>query len=177
MSKNNFKTSFSKLFFVACVIFWISVAQGFTKEKTDRRDSRFLSSKPMQQTILALAQGECLQNRETLAAPEKFLSMANPLPLTEESINKAEALYQNQARPIACKVCHGINGDGKGDPDFESNPPARNFSCTETMKRLSDGQLFWIIKNGSPNTSMFAFSDLSNDQIWQLIHYIRRFSK
>ena len=32
-------------------------------------------------------------------------------------------------------------------------------------------------KNGSKNTSMYAFSDLSNHQIWQLIHYVRTFAK
>jgi len=42
---------------------------------------------------------------------------------------------------------------------------------------LPDGQLFWIIRNGSPKTSMFAFPSLTDDQVWQLIHYIRQFSK
>ena len=28
-------------------------------------------------------------------------------------------------------------------------PPARNFLSGQTMKDLSGGQLFWIIKNGS----------------------------
>lgn len=151
MKKNNLKKTFPILFFVICGIFWISEAQALTHV--------------------------CSQNRQTPTAPDLFLSMANPLPFTEEYLKKGEVLYQNQSRPIACKVCHGINGDGKGDPDFESSPPARDFSCAKTMKTLSDGQLFWIIKNGSPNTSMFSFVTLSNEQVWQLIHYIRQFSK
>ena len=44
------------------------------------------------------------------------------------------------------------------------------------MKELPDGQLFWIIRNGSQGTAMPAFKNLHDDQIWQLIHYLRHFS-
>ncbi len=124
-----------------------------------------------------LAKGNCPQNRQTPTAPGNFLNMVNPLPFNEKSFKSGEKLYLEQAKPIACIFCHGVKGNGEGDPDFESTPPARNFSCAQTMKQLPDGQLFWIIRNGSPNTSMFAFSNFSDDQIWQLIHYIRQFSK
>jgi len=45
------------------------------------------------------------------------------------------------------------------------------------MDPLPDGQLFWIIKKGSPGTSMPAFKNLEEEQIWQLIHYLRNYSK
>jgi hypothetical protein len=41
------------------------------------------------------------------------------------------------------------------------------------MEQISDGQLFWIIKNGSKGTSMPPYSKLSDRKIWQLIQYIR----
>jgi len=41
------------------------------------------------------------------------------------------------------------------------------------MKDISDGQLYWVIKNGSVGTGMMAFSGMPDNQIWQLIHYIR----
>ena len=44
------------------------------------------------------------------------------------------------------------------------------------MAQISDGQLFWIIKNGSAGTLMPEFIDLSDKSIWQLIIYIREFS-
>lgn len=120
---------------------------------------------------------DCPQTRKTLSAPSKFLMRANPLPIDELNIEAGRKLYNQEAKPITCKTCHGIKGNGMGDTDFESTPPARNFTCTKMMNKIPDGQLFWIIKNGSKNTSMFAFSDLSDKQVWQLIHYIRRFSK
>ena len=123
------------------------------------------------------ANEKCPQKRKTPGAPNKFLTLKNPLPPSTSTLKSGKNLFQNQAKPIACKTCHGITGNGKGDPDFESTPPARNFTCAKIMGALPDGQLFWIIRNGSPTTSMFAYSDLSDDQIWQMIHYIRQFSK
>ncbi len=120
---------------------------------------------------------ECPQTRKTPTAPKEFLNMQNPLPNNDKNLKSAENLFQEKAKPIACKFCHGVKGNGEGDPDFESTPSARNFTCATTMDKLPDGQLFWIIRNGSKNTSMFAFSDLSDQQIWQLVHYIRAFGK
>jgi len=57
------------------------------------------------------------------------------------------------------------------------NPTPRNFTCGETMRNLLDGQLFWIIKKGSPDTGMMAFSGMPDNQIWQLIQYIRTLAK
>jgi len=120
---------------------------------------------------------ECPQTRKTATAPQEFLTLQNPLPLNDTALKAGENLFQNRAKPIACKFCHGTEGDGKSDPDFESSPPPRNFTCKETMGKLPDGQLFWVIKNGSKNTSMFAFSGLSDNQIWQLVHYVRSLGK
>ena len=120
---------------------------------------------------------KCPQTRKTPTAPQNFLSLQNPLPLNDKNLESAEKLFQEKTKPIACKFCHGVTGNGEGDPDFESTPSARNFTCAATMDKLPDGQLFWIIKNGSKNTSMFSFSDLSDKQIWQLVHYIRAFGK
>jgi mono/diheme cytochrome c family protein len=44
------------------------------------------------------------------------------------------------------------------------------------MNDIPDGQLFWIIRNGSKGTAMPAFKDLKDEQIWHLILYIRSFA-
>jgi mono/diheme cytochrome c family protein len=120
---------------------------------------------------------DCPQERKTKKAPAKFLKMNNPLPPDAANLEAGADLFHKKAKPIACKVCHGVKGDGTGDADFASTPPARIFTCKKTMEALPDGQLFWIIKKGSKNTSMFSFASLSDDQVWQLIHYIRQFAK
>jgi len=56
-------------------------------------------------------------------------------------------------------------------------PPPRDFTCGETMRDLPDGQLFWIIKNGSPGTGMPAFAGMSDEQAWQIIQRIRTLAR
>ena len=120
--------------------------------------------------------GECPQERKTKKAPRLFYDLKNPLLESVENKTKGKLLYEKTALPLQCIHCHGINGTGVGDPDFESTPKSRNFTCKTTMAQISDGQLFWIIKNGSVGTSMPEFTDLSDKSIWQLIIYIREFS-
>ena len=121
--------------------------------------------------------GVCPQPRKTARAPGKFRKMKNPLPSTPADIEAGETLYQQTALPLACVNCHGAKGDGQGPMGAALNPPPRNFTCGETMNDLSDGQLFWIIKKGSPGTGMMAFSGMPDNQIWQLISYIRSLAK
>ena len=117
--------------------------------------------------------GTCPQPRKTQQAPPEFLSKKNPLPATPAHAQDGQKLYMETAKPLACAQCHGNKGDGQGPAGMMLVPPPRNFTCAKTMKDLSDGQLFWIIKNGSPGTGMMPFAGLADDEIWKLIHYIR----
>ncbi|MGQ0666975.1 MAG: c-type cytochrome, partial [Nitrospiraceae bacterium] len=41
----------------------------------------------------------------------------------------------------------------------------------------TEGELFWVIKHGSPGTAMIGFGQvLSDEEIWALIQYERRFA-
>ncbi|GJL67955.1 MAG: hypothetical protein NPIRA06_05900 [Nitrospirales bacterium] len=121
--------------------------------------------------------GVCPQPRNTKRAPGKFRNMTSPLPDSQEHIKAGEKLYHETAQPLACTQCHGNKGDGQGPMGAALNPHPRNFTCGETMKDISDGQLYWIIKNGSPGTGMMAFSGMPDNQIWQVIQYIRTLAK
>lgn len=121
--------------------------------------------------------GICPQERKTVKAPDKYLKMKNPLEATPQNILAGKTLFQVDAHPTACRVCHGVSGDGLGILFHRIEPKPRNFTCIHTMDDLSDGQLFWVIKNGSPGTEMPSFSYLEDDQVWELILYLRSFSK
>ena len=120
---------------------------------------------------------QCPQNRTTPDAPAKFAELKNPLEATEKRIKKGEVLFIDTAQPMQCLHCHGARGDGTGELGLQADPPARNFTCAETMKSVSDGQMFWVIKNGIEGTAMPAYPDLADWQIWVLIHYVRQFGK
>ena len=119
------------------------------------------------------APGLCPQTRETIPAPEEYSLTKNILQPTKENLLAGNNLFNSKAKPIACVICHGIKGDGIGLIFPRLEPFPRNFTCYQTMKGVSDGQLFWIIKNGSHGTQMQGFIKLEDKQIWQLIMYIR----
>ncbi|PIQ95732.1 MAG: cytochrome C [Nitrospinae bacterium CG11_big_fil_rev_8_21_14_0_20_56_8] len=120
--------------------------------------------------------GVCPQERFTPSAPQGILQTPNPLEPTPDNIEKGRAFFQTDAQPTACKVCHGPGGNGMGMMAPGLNPPPRNFTCVETMKAVSDGQMFWIIKNGGEGTGMPAYKFHKDEEIWQIIQYIRSLS-
>lgn len=121
--------------------------------------------------------GVCPQPRKTQQAPSEFLAKTNPLPVSAEQVQAGKKLFMETAKPLACMNCHGTRGDGAGPAGMGLMPQPRNFTCGATMKDVPDGQLFWIIKNGSPGTGMMPFSGLPDDEIWQLIQYLRSLAK
>jgi hypothetical protein len=121
--------------------------------------------------------GICPQPRKTVTAPDEYLKLKNPLEATPQNILAGKTLFHVDAQPTACRVCHGISGDGLGVLFHRVDPKPRNFTCVRTMDNLPDGQLFWVIQNGSPGTAMPSFSYLEDEQVWELILYLRSFSK
>jgi mono/diheme cytochrome c family protein len=125
---------------------------------------------------LVIASGICPQPRNTKQAPPRYKQKINPLLATTKNIEKGKLLYQVGAKPTACKMCHGIRGNGNGLLARGLDPAPRNFTCKETMEALSEGQLFWIIKNGSKGTGMPSHKfTLSDNDIWQIIYYLKSF--
>lgn len=120
--------------------------------------------------------GLCVQPRKTAKAPDDFLFKTNPLS-SSAAVKAGKELFLKTAQPVACVMCHGEQGDGKGLMGAALVPPPRNFICGAMMKDIPDGQLFWVIKNGSPGTGMMAFGGLPDEQVWQLIHYIRSLAR
>ncbi|QPJ60958.1 MAG: cytochrome c [Candidatus Nitronauta litoralis] len=120
-------------------------------------------------TNTAFAAAKCPQKRATKNAPANIAGKDNTA-----KANKAngEKLYQKTAKPMACQMCHGKTGGGDGKLGKALKPAPRNFACADTMKDVSAGQMFWIIKNGSKGTGM-APMKLKDKEIWDVVKYIR----
>lgn len=130
----------------------------------------------LQHPTLALA-GDCVQNRATQPAPFDIYAKANPLEESRKTLSAGRKLYMGGAKPFGCYPCHGINGNAKGMTALKMIIKPRDFSCQAMMKDIPDGQLFWIIKNGSEGTEMKGYKALNDEQVWQIVSYIRQFSK
>jgi len=80
-----------------------------------------------------------------------------------------------------CVNCHGIKGDGQGVAGKPLNPGPRNFTNCKFQKKRKDGELFYVVKNGSALVAAMApFGKnlgLSDDEIWSLVAYERSFCK
>ena len=102
-------------------------------------------------------------------------SVTNPLQSTPELIEQGKALFEGKA---FCKACHGA--DGKGLPkELElKGPLPRNFTDKRWQATRTDGELFWILKNGSPGTDMAPFVPLvlTEEEAWQVLLYVRSFN-
>ena len=114
---------------------------------------------------------KCPQPRKTKSAPGSIAKKKIP---KSADAKRGKKIYTKTAKPMACKMCHGDKGDGGGKLGGALKPKPRNFTCKATMKKVSAGQMFWIIKNGSKGTGMVAHGKtLKDKQIWDVIKYIR----
>jgi PQQ-dependent dehydrogenase (methanol/ethanol family) len=83
----------------------------------------------------------------------------NPLGNSPAAIASGQRVYDQ-----TCQSCHGPAGQGDRGPGLNAG--------TFTRGR-EDGDLFHTIREGVPGSQMPPFRGLSDEQVWQLVSYIR----
>ena len=122
-------------------------------------------------TVSSAFAGKCPQPRKTKKAPG---AISKKDMTAKANVANGKKIYLKTAKPMACKMCHGDKGDGGGKLGKALKPRPRNFTCVATMKKVSAGQMFYIIKNGSKGTGMVAHKKTLKDKaIWDVVKYIR----
>ena len=103
-------------------------------------------------------------------------AVKNPIEATPDSIAKGKAFYEGKG---TCFNCHGKNGDGQGEAGKVLNPSPRDFTNCKFHKKRKDGELLWIIKNGSVGTGMISLTPaiITEEEAWTIINYERTFCK
>ena len=92
-----------------------------------------------------------------------------------EIVAAGKGLYEGKGR---CDFCHGISGKGDGPAaHMNSADPPSDFTSCAFQKEHKDGDLFWIIKYGSPGTGMQSLIPalLSEEEGWKVVAYVRTF--
>ena len=107
-----------------------------------------------------------------LAIPPDAAALTNPVKPTPESRAHAKTVYG-----MDCAICHGANGDGKGDVVADMHLSMKDFTNPATLKDRTDGELFYIIKNGDAKSQMPPEGPRAkDDDIWNLVIYVRSLS-
>ena len=107
---------------------------------------------------------------------DEVRTWANPFPSTPQNIAKGKALFHGKA---FCVTCHGKDGKGYDHiPGLRGKLP-RNFTDKSWQAVRTDGELMWILKNGSSGTAMVSFVPitLTEEEAWHIILYVRTFTK
>jgi predicted CXXCH cytochrome family protein len=162
---------------------------------TDQRETgRIKSAKPIERTAIAIAvilvcaligtfyfaalPGLSIARREPPAiettvatwllrhsVPDSARRAVNPLGKDVADISAGKELFAQK-----CEACHAYDGGGKTEIGAGTYP--RPPVLRALVPSMTDGEIFYHIRNGIRNTAMPAWN-MPDRQIWQLVAYIR----
>lgn len=95
----------------------------------------------------------------------------NPIAPSAEGLAEARKFYGYN-----CAMCHGKEGDGKGDLAQDMKLELRDWRDSSSIEKMTDGELFWIISNGKGK--MPGDGDRDKEKMrWNYVNLIRSFAK
>jgi predicted CXXCH cytochrome family protein len=101
------------------------------------------------------------------SVPQEAKARTNPLSADAANVTAGRDLFRQK-----CEVCHAYDGGGKTEIGAGEYPRAPTLRTMNVMD-MSDGEIFYHIRNGIRNTGMPAWSN-PDDEIWRLVAYLRR---
>ena len=105
------------------------------------------------------------------AIPVEAAKAANPVKSTPDSLARAARWWK-----MDCEMCHGKSGDGKGETAKDMNLTVVDFTDPATLKDRTDGELFYVIKNGH-NDMPAEGPRVKTEENWDLVNYVRSLAK
>ena len=104
--------------------------------------------------------------------PPDAASKVNPVKPTPEGLAHAKKMWGYD-----CAMCHGANGDGKGDMAVESKFTMKDYQDPAALKDMTDGELFYIIQKGKGDNMPPEGDRAKPDDIWNMVSLVRSFAK
>ena len=125
---------------------------------------------------LQAAERDPLQPRVPADKIQTAKKEKNSFPATPENIAKGKAIFEGKG---TCFTCHGMEGKGDGPAAVGFDPSPRNFTNLAFQAVRSDGELMYILKNGSPGTAMMPMvgSVITEEEGWLVLLYVRSLGK
>jgi len=100
------------------------------------------------------ADGSWLKN-----VPEADRKRVNPLAGQADAIAAGKRVFEDH-----CAKCHGPDALGKG-----KRPSLRS----ERVQHATDGEIFWLLKNGNLRKGMPTWASLPEPMRWQIIAFVK----
>jgi mono/diheme cytochrome c family protein len=91
--------------------------------------------------------------------PEADRQRTNPLAGQADAIAAGGRMFEDH-----CAKCHGADALGRG-----KRPSLRS----ERVQRATDGEIFWLLKNGNLGKGMPTWAALPEPMRWQIIAYLK----
>ncbi|HWS60897.1 MAG TPA: cytochrome c [Flavobacterium sp.] len=108
------------------------------------------------------------QHEAPSKAPKTAVNMKNPFPPDQYSLERGKHSYQ-----LDCIRCHGKDGEGDGSNSERMHQRITDLG-SKAIQKQTDGELFWKITEAR---RPMPLTDITNDQRWDIVNYIRTFKK
>jgi mono/diheme cytochrome c family protein len=105
------------------------------------------------------------------AIPAEAAKQANPIKSSPESLARARKWWG-----VDCAMCHGKDGNGKTDMAADMKLKLADFTDPNSLKDRTDGELFYIIKNGHQEMPPEG-PRVKLEENWDLVNYVRSLAK
>ena len=104
--------------------------------------------------------------------PAEDAAKKNPVTPTPEGMAAAKKLFGYH-----CAMCHGKDGDGKGDLATEMKLELKDWRDPNSLAKMTDGELFYIITNGRGKMTGGEGDRTKEEVRWNLVNVVRAFAK
>jgi mono/diheme cytochrome c family protein len=109
--------------------------------------------------LLGLSLGAAADGSWLKRVPDSYRQRANPFAGQADAAAAGARLFGDH-----CAGCHGADARGRG---------SRPSLHSERVQGARDGELFWLLKNGSQWRGMPTWSAMPEPSRWQIITYIK----
>lgn len=118
------------------------------------------------------AEADLSKRRVPSEKMKQIQSLRNPFESSASNIARGKELFQNKG---TCFTCHGKEGRGDGLAAPGLDPSPRNFTNAAFHAMRTDGELFWVIREGIPGTAMMPMvgSVITEEEAWLVLLYER----
>jgi mono/diheme cytochrome c family protein len=146
----------------------VVVATGFLRNGSRRH--RTTQAAVIAAGFLVIACGGYVYAREqTEGVPLDVANVRDPVPPDQRSLASGKQIYAQY-----CETCHGETGRGDGPTGLRLVPRPADLQIHMAPGVHSDGELFYWISYGYPNSAMPAWHNtLSEQERWDVINYAR----